>query len=183
MDVWFIYIWWPHQVKGMDDWISYHIRDQRIHGDTSNIAFHERACKLSSLLLSFLLLNGFTFSSLFKTWVYTRTLHSWLTLLFSIKSIPAWFTILDSASSVLKSACCILCFFRTCEICGTTAHNVVTSTEAEMIEQLSEMSNAAVTPQSETRSFWRGHRFLNFLLACMVFAFVISWLLHFNVPP
>lgn len=136
-----------------------------------------------SLLLSSLLLNGFTFSSLFKTWVYTRTLHSWLTLLFSIKSIPAWFTILDSASSVLKSACCIFCFFRTCEICGTTARNVVTSTEAEMIEQLSETSNAAVTPQSETRSFWRGHRFLNFLLACMVFAFVISWLLHFNVPP
>lgn len=70
---------------------------------------------------------------------------------------------------------------KTCEICGTTARNVVTTTEAEIIEQLSETNNAAVTPQSETRSFWRGHRFLNFLLACMVFAFVISWLLHFNV--
>ncbi|XP_076890399.1 uncharacterized protein LOC143541462 [Bidens hawaiensis] len=27
-----------------------------------------------------------------------------------------------------------------------------------------------------------GHRLLNFILACLVFAFVISWLFHFNIP-
>ena len=74
-------------------------------------------------------------------------------------------------------------FLRICEICGSTAKNVVCATEAELIEQLNEGSaNPSAAPPSETRSFWHGHRFLNFLLACMVFAFVISWLFHFNVP-
>ncbi|KAA8534131.1 hypothetical protein F0562_031676 [Nyssa sinensis] len=60
--------------------------------------------------------------------------------------------------------------------------------EAELIEQWNEANDAAVAaavapvPLAETRNFWQGHRFLNFLLACMVFAFVISWLFHFNVP-
>ncbi|XP_010905985.1 uncharacterized protein [Elaeis guineensis] len=73
---------------------------------------------------------------------------------------------------------------KTCEICGSTARNVVGSGETEFMEQWNETSNttAPPAPPSETRSFWQGHRFLNFLLACMVFAFVISWLFHFNVP-
>eukprot|EP00262_Sarcandra_glabra_P022047 TRINITY_DN9573_c0_g1_i1.p1 TRINITY_DN9573_c0_g1~~TRINITY_DN9573_c0_g1_i1.p1 ORF type:complete len:192 (+),score=28.16 TRINITY_DN9573_c0_g1_i1:186-761(+) len=71
---------------------------------------------------------------------------------------------------------------KTCEICGATARNVVGVNETEFMDQWSETSNAAPAPPAETRSFWHGHRFLNFLLACMVFAFVISWLLHFNVP-
>ena len=77
---------------------------------------------------------------------------------------------------------------KTCEICGSTARNVPGATEAELLEQWNEANDtttaAAVAPipLSETRNFWQGHRFLNFLLACMVFAFVISWLFHFNVP-
>ncbi|RAL54893.1 unnamed protein product [Cuscuta campestris] len=80
---------------------------------------------------------------------------------------------------------------RTCEICGSIASNVAcTNMEAEPIEMWSESNVAAGTSavrsslaRVETpRRFWRGHRFLNFLLACMVFAFVISWLFHFNVP-
>lgn len=71
---------------------------------------------------------------------------------------------------------------KTCEICGATARNVVGATEPEVMEQWNETGNVVPVPSSETRSFWRGHRFLNFLLACMVFAFVISWLFHFNVP-
>ncbi|KAK1298416.1 hypothetical protein QJS10_CPB14g01702 [Acorus calamus] len=72
---------------------------------------------------------------------------------------------------------------KICEICGATAKNVIGTGEAELIEQLNETSNTAATTQSsEMRSFWHGHRFLNILLACMVFAFVISWLFHFNVP-
>ncbi|XP_039132117.1 uncharacterized protein LOC120268921 [Dioscorea cayenensis subsp. rotundata] len=73
---------------------------------------------------------------------------------------------------------------KTCEICGSIAKNVIGTGEAEFIEQWNETNNAApaASPASETRTFWRGHRFLNFLLACMVFAFVISWLFHFNVP-
>ncbi|KAL5740485.1 hypothetical protein ACOSP7_029368 [Xanthoceras sorbifolium] len=78
---------------------------------------------------------------------------------------------------------------KICEICHSIARNVAGATEIEAAEQSNETSNAAATtavsastPHGETRSLWQGHRFLNFLLACMVFAFVISWLFHFNVP-
>lgn len=75
---------------------------------------------------------------------------------------------------------------KTCEICGSLARNVAGANEDELMEQWNETNEAAaatahVNP-AETRDFWQGHRFLNFLLACMVFAFVISWLFHFNVP-
>ncbi|GMI84887.1 hypothetical protein HRI_002158000 [Hibiscus trionum] len=80
---------------------------------------------------------------------------------------------------------------RICEICGSTARNVVGPNETEMTEQWNESNDPASASASaapvairgaESRNFWQGHRFLNFLLACMVFAFVISWLFHFNVP-
>ncbi|XP_030531969.1 uncharacterized protein LOC115742033 [Rhodamnia argentea] len=82
---------------------------------------------------------------------------------------------------------------KTCEICNSIARNVAGVNEVEPAEQLTnEVDNPtaasavpATTPTllpSETRNFWQGHRFLNLLLACMVFAFVISWLFHFNVP-
>lgn len=87
----------------------------------------------------------------------------------------------------------ILIFFllynsRTCEICGSLARNVAGANEAELMEQWNETNDAAAAAATapvnptETQNFWQGHRFLNFLLACMVFAFVISWLFHFNVP-
>ncbi|KAE8712061.1 hypothetical protein F3Y22_tig00110264pilonHSYRG00155 [Hibiscus syriacus] len=81
---------------------------------------------------------------------------------------------------------------RTCEICGSTARNVVTAaTHTDTTEPWNEANDstvveAAMVPSTihaaGTQNFWQGHRFLNFLLACMVFAFVISWLFHFNVP-
>lgn len=76
---------------------------------------------------------------------------------------------------------------KICEICGSTARNVVGVNEVELMEQWNEANETAATAAvpanpAETRHFWQGHRFLNFLLACMVFAFVISWLFHFNVP-
>ncbi|XP_043697762.1 uncharacterized protein LOC122648616 [Telopea speciosissima] len=78
---------------------------------------------------------------------------------------------------------------KTCEICGATARNVVGVNETQFMEQWNETNTptattgaAAAAPYAENRSFCHGHRFLNFLLACMVFAFVISWLFHFNVP-
>lgn len=75
-------------------------------------------------------------------------------------------------------------------MCGSIAGNVVGTVEAETEESRNEANgtvNQALRTSgprglAEARSFWQGHRFLNFLLACMVFAFVISWLFHFNVP-
>ncbi|XP_078446683.1 RING/FYVE/PHD zinc finger superfamily protein [Wolffia australiana] len=70
---------------------------------------------------------------------------------------------------------------RTCEICGATAKNVAPGEVPEPGNESSgELPPAAAAV--ERRRFWRGHRFVNFLLACMVFAFVISWLFHFNGP-
>ncbi|XP_047983721.1 uncharacterized protein LOC125224372 [Salvia hispanica] len=72
---------------------------------------------------------------------------------------------------------------KTCEICGSLAKNVVGVTETELTESWNETGDtAAASAASQSRNFWQGRRFLNFLLACMVFAFVISWLFHFNVP-
>lgn len=80
---------------------------------------------------------------------------------------------------------------RTCEICGSIARNVAGAEETEPMDQWNEANGGTpsrATPlgetlgSSEARNFWQGHRFLNFLLASMVFAFVISWLFHFNVP-
>ena len=80
---------------------------------------------------------------------------------------------------------------RTCEICNSVACNVVGPTDMEAVQQVSEShTDGAATATSlapapstlETRTCLNGHRFLNFLLACMVFAFVISWLFHFNIP-
>ncbi|ESW12436.1 hypothetical protein PHAVU_008G112400 [Phaseolus vulgaris] len=78
---------------------------------------------------------------------------------------------------------------RTCEICHSVARNVY-GTNEDSTEHVSDGNNATTAaatlstpaPSTEPRRFWHGHRFLNFLLACMVFAFVISWLFHFNVP-
>lgn len=80
---------------------------------------------------------------------------------------------------------------RTCEICNSVACNVDGPTDMEAVQQVFEShADSAATATSlapapstlETRTCLNGHRFLNFLLACMVFAFVISWLFHFNIP-
>ncbi|XP_016494784.1 uncharacterized protein LOC107813976 [Nicotiana tabacum] len=72
-----------------------------------------------------------------------------------------------------------------CEICGATALNVTGG-------QANEANNATITTMgvsnapvvlSETRRFWHGRRVINFLLACMIFAFVVSWLFHFKIFP
>ncbi|KAK4724754.1 hypothetical protein R3W88_027533 [Solanum pinnatisectum] len=78
---------------------------------------------------------------------------------------------------------------KTCEICNSIARNVVGPTDIESAQQTNEINDLAtnvvpaqVSSSSERRTCLNGHRFLNFLLACMVFAFVISWLFHFNIP-
>ncbi|PRQ34305.1 putative E3 ubiquitin-protein ligase MARCH [Rosa chinensis] len=72
-----------------------------------------------------------------------------------------------------------------CEICGVVAFNIVG-------EQINE-ANGAIAPTSpstqpaasvimvETQTMWHGRRIMNFLLACMIIAFVISWLFHFKI--
>ncbi|MBA0572275.1 hypothetical protein Golob_002629 [Gossypium lobatum] len=76
---------------------------------------------------------------------------------------------------------------KTCEICHSIARNVVGVNEGtDPSNDTNSSTTTAAVPgpaaHTETPSFWHGHRILNFLLACMVFAFVISWLFHFNMP-
>ncbi|KAL0451081.1 UNVERIFIED_CONTAM: hypothetical protein Slati_1664500 [Sesamum latifolium] len=79
---------------------------------------------------------------------------------------------------------------KTCEICNSIACNVAGPiNDIETVQQASESSDVVAATSSapppstsENRTCLNGHRFLNFLLACMVFAFVISWLFHFNIP-
>ncbi|WVZ08335.1 hypothetical protein V8G54_021681 [Vigna mungo] len=109
-----------------------------------------------------------------------------------------WLSIINVAFHVYDCKCTLLgalsqvsagmISWRTCEICHSVARNVYGGNE-DSTEHVSDGNNgttAAATvsttaPFTEPRRFWHGHRFLNFLLACMVFAFVISWLFHFNV--
>ncbi|EEF41867.1 uncharacterized protein LOC8279794 [Ricinus communis] len=70
-----------------------------------------------------------------------------------------------------------------CEICGTTALSVAgkQANEARSVSVAATTAPAAPVIMVEARTFWHSRRVMNFLLACMVFAFVISWLFHFKV--
>uniref|UniRef100_A0A9I9DLZ1 RING-CH-type domain-containing protein n=1 Tax=Cucumis melo TaxID=3656 RepID=A0A9I9DLZ1_CUCME len=72
-----------------------------------------------------------------------------------------------------------------CEICGATAQNVAS-------QQINEPSNAVAAAVAssaltapltlvETRTIFHGRRIMNFLLACMLLAFAMSWLFHFKL--
>lgn len=73
---------------------------------------------------------------------------------------------------------------KICEICGSIARNIAGANEADLTNTLAPTAAqaSAVVHPIENRNLLQGHRLLNFLLACMVFAFVISWLFHFNLP-
>lgn len=73
-----------------------------------------------------------------------------------------------------------------CEICGSVAQNVPGADEAELAQPRNgsnDSSTTAIMPTTgaESRNIWQRQRVLNFLLACIVVAFVISWLFHFNM--
>lgn len=74
-------------------------------------------------------------------------------------------------------------FCRICEICGVTAFNIVSeqTTEANGTTATALSVPAAPMILVETRTIWHGRRIMNFLLACMILAFVVSWLFHFKV--
>ncbi|OWM70004.1 uncharacterized protein LOC116195895 [Punica granatum] len=71
---------------------------------------------------------------------------------------------------------------KTCEICGSVARNVSGNCKAELSEVDEPVAPPPLHLVPGPPNFWHGHRFLNFVLACVIFAFVISWLFRFNVP-
>ncbi|KFK27444.1 hypothetical protein AALP_AA8G383100 [Arabis alpina] len=72
----------------------------------------------------------------------------------------------------------------TCEICGAMAINVAgEQSNAESTASAHSQAAAGQQPQTQTepQGIWHGRRVMNFLLAAMVFAFIVSWLFHFKV--
>lgn len=78
---------------------------------------------------------------------------------------------------------------KTCEICNSIVSNLIGPNETPLSHGTMDVSSASVIVgpthiSNVTRGHGciNGHRLLNFILACLVFAFVISWLFHFNIP-
>ncbi|KAJ1402179.1 Zinc finger, RING-CH-type [Sesbania bispinosa] len=72
---------------------------------------------------------------------------------------------------------------RLCEICGETAKNVLGVTNNGFMEEWYErrfMDNDSNTSHS-FGGCWRGQPFCNFLMACLVIAFVLPWFFRVNI--
>ncbi|XP_071707712.1 uncharacterized protein [Rutidosis leptorrhynchoides] len=79
---------------------------------------------------------------------------------------------------------------KTCEICNSIVSNLVVPND--MMPSTQDHVTMDVNPTVTVRGAHNimsrrggcinGHRLLNFILACLVFTFVISWLFHFNIP-
>ncbi|XP_043690335.1 probable E3 ubiquitin ligase SUD1 [Telopea speciosissima] len=72
---------------------------------------------------------------------------------------------------------------RCCEICGETAKNITGVADNRFMEEWNESGFAASSnnPSSRGGGFWRGQPFCNFLMACLVIAFVLPWFLRVNI--
>ncbi|XP_027347638.1 uncharacterized protein LOC113859021 [Abrus precatorius] len=72
---------------------------------------------------------------------------------------------------------------RLCEICGETAKNVSDVTDNEFIEEWNEsrFMDSDNTSSGRFGGCWRGQPFCNFLMACLVIAFVLPWFFRVNM--
>ncbi|KAM2244918.1 hypothetical protein ACFXTI_005920 [Malus domestica] len=123
-------------------------------------------CTGCIMIISWLFLNSALRSASMVSKVDTR--DSMVFRVFTV-TLSVAFTLVESA--------------RTCEICGVTAFNI---SGDQINEANSSTATAASVPAPpmilvETRTMCHGRRIMNFLLACMILAFVISWFFHFKV--
>ncbi|TKY60053.1 queuine tRNA-ribosyltransferase subunit QTRTD1 [Spatholobus suberectus] len=72
---------------------------------------------------------------------------------------------------------------RLCEICGETAKNVSDVTDNGFIEEWNEnrFMDSDNTSSGRFGRCWRGQPFCNFLMACLVIAFVLPWFFRVNM--
>ncbi|KAJ0018593.1 hypothetical protein Pint_10361 [Pistacia integerrima] len=71
---------------------------------------------------------------------------------------------------------------RLCEICGQTAKNITGVGDFRFIEEWNEHRFIGGSSSSSERSgCWRGQPFCNFLMACLVIAFVLPWFFRVNM--
>eukprot|EP00249_Psilotum_nudum_P011160 c22999_g2_i1 orf=272-1072(+) len=66
---------------------------------------------------------------------------------------------------------------RSCEICGATAQNVVGIEDTSFMDRWND-GDAGGSAMDEPRRCWQSQAICNFILACMVVAFMLPWLFH-----
>lgn len=72
---------------------------------------------------------------------------------------------------------------RMCEICGETAKNVTGLGDNRFLEEWNERRFSGLGTNTSERNVgcWRGQPFCNFLMACLVIAFVLPWFFRVNM--
>lgn len=72
---------------------------------------------------------------------------------------------------------------RLCEICGETAKNVSDVADHGFMEEWNDTRFMGNDDTSSRRfgGCWRGQPFCNFLMACLVIAFVLPWFFRVNM--
>ncbi|KAF8413722.1 hypothetical protein HHK36_001715 [Tetracentron sinense] len=72
---------------------------------------------------------------------------------------------------------------RLCEICGETAKNITGIEDNRFMEEWNERRMAVNYTHSAERGggCWRGQPFCNFLMGCLVIAFVLPWFFRVNM--
>ncbi|CAL9080871.1 uncharacterized protein LOC103988378 [Musa acuminata AAA Group] len=70
---------------------------------------------------------------------------------------------------------------RYCEICGENAKNVTGEDDSKFMNEWYERGDSSNRNVSERCSCWRHQPFCNFLMACLVIAFMLPWFLRVNM--
>ncbi|KAL3520057.1 hypothetical protein ACH5RR_018206 [Cinchona calisaya] len=71
---------------------------------------------------------------------------------------------------------------RLCEICGEIAKNVIGVSDNRFLEEWNEQGlTSSTVSSSERRGCWHGQPLCNFLMACLVIAFVLPWFFRVNM--
>ncbi|KAL5697422.1 hypothetical protein ACHQM5_030739 [Ranunculus cassubicifolius] len=70
---------------------------------------------------------------------------------------------------------------RCCEICGEPAKNITGLGDNRFMEEWNESSDGSNGNTDLRRGFFRGKSLCNFLMACLVIAFVIPWFFRVNM--
>lgn len=73
---------------------------------------------------------------------------------------------------------------RYCEICGAHAKNIIGEEDKHFMEAWYErrmLGYSSNRSSSESASCWRGQPLCNFLMACLVIAFILPWFFRVNI--
>ncbi|XP_074358957.1 uncharacterized protein LOC141698203 isoform X2 [Apium graveolens] len=72
---------------------------------------------------------------------------------------------------------------RLCEICGQTAKNITGIADNRFMEEWNNriLSGYGIRSSERSGGCWRGQPFCNFLMACLVIAFVLPWFFRVNM--